>query len=136
VSVCCLGVVHAPVQVHALHVSPFPRAPVFSTLQGCKHLYTTPTTHKHTLTLGDLETVVDALADSSDYNDCLFLAQLLTGFFALFHLGKMTYPDDPQLCDPWKVTKQTSVCFSNTSFQFFLTGHKADRFFEGKTMIV
>ena len=73
---------------------------VHHTLQGCRCLSATPTTRKRALTLGDLETVVNTLTDSPDYDDQLFLAQLLTGFFALFRLGEMTYPDDPDLCDP------------------------------------
>jgi len=48
----------------------------------------------------------------------------------------MTYPDNPELCDPRKVTKCNSVQLSDTSFQFFLPGHKADRFFEGNRIIV
>jgi len=109
---------------------------VHHTLQGCRRLCATPTTRKRALTLADLETVVNALAGSADHDDILFLAQLLMGFFALFRLGEMTYPDDPELRDPRKVTKRTSVRFTDTSFQFFLPGHKADRFFEGNTIIV
>lgn len=109
---------------------------VHRTLQGCRRLRGTPTSRKRALTLDDLELVVNALGDSSDYDDILFLAQLLTGFFALFRLGEMTYPDDPQLRDPRKVTKRTSVRFSDLSYQFFLPGHKADRFFEGNTIII
>ena len=56
--------------------------------------------------------------DSPDYNNQIFLAQLLTGFFALFGLGEMTYPDDPELCNPRKVTKHNSISVSNDSFQF------------------
>ena len=73
---------------------------VHCTLQGCRCLSATPTTRKHALTLGDLETAVNTLTDSPDYDDQLFLTQLLTGFFSLFRLGEMTYPDDPDLCDP------------------------------------
>jgi len=109
---------------------------VHHTLQGCRHLHATPTSRKCALTLDDLETVINALGTSSDYDNILFLAQLLTGFFTLFRLGEMTYPDDPQLHDPQKVTKRTSVHFSDISFQFFLPGHKADRFFEENTIIV
>jgi len=86
--------------------------------------------------VGECKVLINALGTSSDYDNILFLAQLLTGFFALFHLGEMTDPDDPQLRDPQKVTKQTSVHFSDISFQFFLPGHKADRFFEGNTIII
>ena len=78
---------------------------VHRTLQGCKRIRATPTSRKQALTINDLETVVNALSSSTDYDDCLFLAQLLTGFFALFRLGEMTYPDDTSLRDPQKVTK-------------------------------
>jgi len=73
---------------------------VHCTLQGCKHVHAIPTSCKWALTLSDLETVVIALEQSNDYDDQLFLAQLLTSFFMLFHLGEMTYPDDPKLHDP------------------------------------
>lgn len=109
---------------------------VHRTLQGCKRIRAVPTTRKRALTIGDLETVVSALSTSTDYDDSLFLAQLLTGFFALFRLGEMTYPDDPQLRDPRKVTKRMSVSIHNTYYKFFLPGHKADRFFEGNTIII
>ena len=119
-------------QVHSARNS----ALVHRTLQGCRRLSATPTSHKRALTLADLETVVNALTDSPDYNDQLFLAQLLTGFFTLFRLSEMTYPDDPELRDPRKVTKRNSVRISNDSFQFFLPGHKADTFFEGNIVII
>ena len=61
------------------------------------------------LTIGDLETVVDMLSSSADYDDHLFLAWLLMGFFVLFQLGEMTYPNDPELQDLRKVTKHNSV---------------------------
>ena len=109
---------------------------VHRTLQGCKRIHAIPTSCKRALTLGDLDTVVNTLSSSTDYDDQLFLAQLLTGFFALFRLGEITYPDDPQLRDPRKVTKRMSVCITDSSYSLFLPGHKADRFFEGNTIIV
>ena len=109
---------------------------VHRTLQGCKRIHAIPTSRKRALTIGDLETVIDALSTSTDYDDRLFLAQLLTGFFALFRLGEKTYPDDPELRDPRKVTKRVSVHITESSYKFFLPGHKADRFFEGNTIIV
>jgi len=118
--------------VHSAHNS----ALVHRTLQGCRRLCAVPTSRKCALTLGDLNTVVNALGHSTNYDDRLFLAQLLTGFFALFHLGEMTYPDDPTLCDPRKVTKHNSMRVSDQTFQMFLPGHKADRFFEGNVIIV
>ena len=75
---------------------------------------------KRALTLDALHTVVNSLQTLNDYDDQLFLPQLLTGFFASLRLGEMMYPDDPKLCDPRKVTKCNSVRVYNTSFQFFL----------------
>ena len=57
-------------QVHSACKS----ALVHCTLQGCRHLSATPTTSKHTLTLANLETVVNTLTDSPDDDDQLFLA--------------------------------------------------------------
>jgi len=109
---------------------------VHRTLQGYKQIHTIPTSHKWALTIGDLETVINALSSSTNYNNCLFLAQLLTGFFTLFRLGEMTYPNDPKLQDPRKVTKRISVHINKSSYKFFLPGHKANRFFKGNTIII
>ena len=87
---------------------------VHRTLQGCKQLHAIPMSCKCALTLGDLKTVINGLSNSNDYNNLLFLAQLLTGFFTLFCLGEMMHPNDPKLCDP----------------------RKADRFFEGNIIVV
>jgi hypothetical protein len=51
-------------------------------------------------------------------------------------LGELTWPDDRELRDPWKLTKRNSVLIENTYFQFFLPGHKADKFFEGNIIIL
>lgn len=109
---------------------------VHRTLQGCKRMRAVPTSRKRALTIEDLETVVDKLSSSTDYDDILFLAQLLTGFFALLRLGEMTYPDDPELRDPRKLTKRSTVQTNDDFYKFFLPGHKADRFYEGNTIIV
>jgi len=109
---------------------------VHHTLQGCKRIHAVPTSCKWALTITNLETVVNALSSSTDFDDHLFLAQLLTRFFTLSCLGEMTYPDDPSLRDPRKVTKQNSVHVDYSSYRFFLPGHKANRFFEGNTVII
>lgn len=77
-----------------------------------------------------------AAKTTHNHDDLLFMALLLTGFFALMRLGELTYSDDKSLHDPRKVTKRSSVLISNDTFQFFLPSHKADRFFEGNTVIV
>jgi hypothetical protein len=106
------------------------------TLTGCKRLRGVPTNRKRALTMHDLHIVVDHYAESTSHDDLLFVSQLLTGFFALMRLGELTIPDDKSLFDFRKITKRTSVTFSNNDYRFFLPSHKADRFFEGNTVII
>ena len=80
--------------------------------------------------------IVNALSTSTAFDDRLFLMQLLTGFFDLFRFGEMTYPNDTELQNPGKVTKRVSIPISESDYKFFLPGHKADRFFEGNTIII
>ncbi|KAF8234150.1 putative retroelement protein [Tricholoma matsutake] len=105
------------------------------TLEGCKHLQGTPTVRKQALMIADLNTVINCY-NNPTHNELLFCIQLCVGFFALMHLGKLTWPDDTDLRDPQKLTKCNSVILDATSFHFFLPGHKADKFFEGNTIIL
>ena len=51
-------------------------------------------------------------------------------------LGELVAPDDQSLLDPRKLTARTSVTVSNDDYRFLLPSHKADKFFEGNTIIV
>jgi hypothetical protein len=51
-------------------------------------------------------------------------------------LGELTWPDDGELRDPRKLTTRNSVVLDESTLRFFLPGHKADRFFEGNTIIL
>ncbi|KAF8226879.1 hypothetical protein L208DRAFT_1497376 [Tricholoma matsutake] len=51
-------------------------------------------------------------------------------------LGKLTWPEDKDLQDPRKLIKHNSVIINDASFQFFLPGHKADKFFEGNIILL
>ena len=106
------------------------------TLEGCKRIRAIPTSRKRALTMDNLCYVVAYYADSTDHDDLLFVAQLLVGFFALMRLGELTYPDNKKLRNPLKVTKRTTVLISDDFFQFFLPGHKADKFFEGNMIVL
>ena len=108
---------------------------VSRTLKGCKRLRAVPTHRKRALTHDDLLQVLSYYHGSSHHDDLLFVTQLLVGFFALMRLGELTIPDDITLYNPSKVSKRTSVRVDNDSFQFFLPSHKADRFFEGNTIV-
>jgi hypothetical protein len=106
------------------------------TLRGCKRLHISPIKRKRALTRNDLHTVIKHYQDSSSHDDLLFVAQLLVGFFALMRLGELTTPDDLNLRNPSKISKRTSVVVNDDSFQFFLPSHKADKFFEGNTIVL
>jgi hypothetical protein len=109
---------------------------VHRTLEGCKRLRGTPTIRKRALTFDNLNTVCASYENNSSHDDLLFCTQLCVGFFALMRLGELTFPDNVALRDPRKVTKRSTVRLHATFFEFFLPGHKADRFFEGNTVII
>jgi integrase len=109
---------------------------VHRTIAGCKRVRAVPTKRKRALTIDDLLLVLNNHGTTFNHDDLLFHAQLLIGFFALLRLGELTYPDNHNLQNPQKTTKRTSVQISQDSFQFFLPGHKADRFFEGNSIVL
>ena len=106
-------------------------------LQGCLQAKSKPVSCKCALTLANLTTVLDYYNSSLQHDDLLFVAMLLTGFFALMRLGEMAYPDNPSIQDFCKVTKWSSLQLSGNQYFFhLLAGHKADRFFEGNLVII
>jgi hypothetical protein len=106
------------------------------TLEGCMRIRAIPTSRKRAITTDDLCIVISHYASSTDHDDRLFVAQLLVGFLALMRLGELTNSDTKKLRNPLKVTKRTSVLISDEFFQFFLPGHKADKFFEGNNILL
>jgi hypothetical protein len=106
------------------------------TLAGCQRLRGTPTRRKRPLTKDDLHQVTNHYSNSQSHDDILFITQLLTGFFTLMRLGELTTPNDKSLLDHRKITSRTSVVVSNDEYRFFLPSHKADKTFEGNTVII
>jgi hypothetical protein len=80
--------------------------------------------------------VVDDLKNSTQHDDLLFLAMLLTGFFALMCLGELAFPDDKDLQNWREISKRSSVVLSDDQYEFQLPSHKADQFFEGNQIII
>jgi hypothetical protein len=118
------------------HVRASRHSPIVErTLKGCLRSRSA-TKRKRALTLSDLSTVVDTLSTSTDHNDLLFTAMLLTGFFALMRLGEMTFPNDTSLQNWRKISKRSTVTVTDDQYGFHLPSHKADRFFEGNQIIV
>jgi hypothetical protein len=106
------------------------------TLAGCKRLRGVATVRKRALTIDDLLRVINHYSGPLSHDDLLFVTQLLTGFQALMRLGELTIPDDKSLFDHRKITTRTSVTLTQDDYRFLLPGHKADKFFEGNTIIV
>ena len=94
------------------------------------------TTCKRALTVDDLQLVINHYRTSTLHDDLLFVAMLITGFFRLLRLGKMTFPNEPSLQNWKKVTRRNTVKLQDTLYEFLLPGHKADRFFEGNRIII
>jgi len=106
------------------------------TLRGCKRMWGTAISRKRALTLDDLGRIISFYALSTRHDDLLFVAMLLTGFFALMRLGELTLPNDKSIHDWRKVTKRHTVRLHHDSYEFHLPHHKADPFFEGNRIIV
>jgi hypothetical protein len=109
---------------------------VTRTLRGCKRMMGSAIKRKRALTLDDLQRVIDFYSTSTTHDDLLFVSMLLTGFFALMRLGELSFPNDKSIQDWRKVTKRSSVTINPDQYEFFMPGHKADRYFEGNRIIV
>ena len=106
------------------------------TLQGCMKMRGIATNRKDALTIGNLLLVIRHYLTSTLHDDLLFVAMLITGFFGLLRLGELTFPNDASLQDWRKVTRRNTVIVQESFYEFFLPGHKADRFFEGNKIII
>ena len=91
---------------------------------------------KHTLTLDDLQLVLDHYHATSNHNDLLLISMILTGFFALMRLGELTFPDHWSLQNWQKISQQNSVKITNKYYEFHLPVYKADCYFEGNRIVV
>lgn len=109
---------------------------VSRTLKGCMKLRSKPTKRKRALSRSDMEKVTNQLGNSQDHDDLLFVAMIVTGFFALLRLGEMTLPDEVNIQDWRKIARRNSVKISKDAYEFTLPAHKADRFFEGNHIMI
>lgn len=109
---------------------------VCQALRGCKKLNTTGVHRKRALTIDDLNLISNTLIPSDTYDDKLFLAILLSGFFGLLRLGELVYPTDRSLDDPRKSIKRETMHLEASHLRFLLPYHKADRFFQQNTILI
>lgn len=108
---------------------------VARSLAGCKRLLNTPTSRKLPLETEHLLTALQAFP-STNHNNRLFRAALISGFLGLHRLGEITSPDQPQLRNWRKVIRRASVILSSSAYGYLLPGHKADRFFDGSRVLI
>ena len=109
---------------------------IHRTLRGCLREHSTPTIQKRALSTHDLKRVTNHYKDSTSHDDKLFVAMLLSGFFGLLHLGKLSFSDDPSLHNWKKVIRHYTIKMSDAQYKFSLPGHKADCFFEENCIII
>ena len=105
------------------------------TLQGCHKLYGQPANRKQALTISDLLLVTSQIT-SPTHDDLLFIAILVTGFFALLRLGEMVFPDSMKLRNWRKITRRRTVTLAPDRYGFTLPFHKADRLFAGNEILI
>jgi len=106
-------------------------------MDGCLKLLSSLIHCRSPLTLSHLHTVIAHYRTSSpSHDDLLFVAMLLTGFFALLCLGEMVFPDDVQTCEWWKVTQHHTVSLLPGRYEYVLSYHKADRLYSGNQVLI
>ncbi|KAF7784928.1 hypothetical protein Agabi119p4_1093 [Agaricus bisporus var. burnettii] len=130
------GIVHYLAPVYP-HIHDWRSAPVVQqTLRGCKKLHNIPVKRKRALTIHELNRMSTLYYYSKQHDDTLFVAILLVGFYALLRLGELVYPDDPTLDCPRKMSQRNTLSITAASVRFQLPYHKADKFYEGNTVLV
>lgn len=106
------------------------------TLRGCKRLNPQAIKRKRALDYSDLRKLIDSLTPQASYDDVLFVTLIVTGFYALMRLGELVNPDQIAKRSFNKIIRRSSLQITNTQYQFLLPAHKADRFFEGNTILI
>ncbi len=109
---------------------------VSRTLKGCKRLKGSAVNRKSPLSQDNICHAIKKLGQSSDYDDCLFLTILVTGFNGLLHLAELSMPDSKKAHNWRKVVRRTTVEWLPEGYAFFLPAHKADTAFEGNKVII
>ncbi|KAG1769361.1 hypothetical protein EDD22DRAFT_754753, partial [Suillus occidentalis] len=105
-------------------------------LQGSARRFGRPVLRKQPLLREDLVRVINTLPRPWSYDDHLWVAQLLSGFFGLMRLGELVWPDNLELQDYAKLTLRHSVRLDNDCYVFLLPRDKADVHFEGNEVLI
>ncbi|KAI9063514.1 hypothetical protein FKP32DRAFT_1532334, partial [Trametes sanguinea] len=108
---------------------------VARTLKGCKRLYNTPPNRKLPLSI---ENILDLFTHfpPTSYDNNLFRALLVCGFFGLHRLGELVANDNSCLRDWRKYIKRSSVRLFGDNFSYTLPTHKAQPHFQGHQVVI
>ena len=112
---------------------------VSRTLAGCTKLFRTPATRKHPLMESDLIILQQSIPSTPSHDDLLFIAITFTGWHCLMRLGELVDPDSVALRSYRKTIDRCSIQFKSIPrphVSFLLPMHKADRFYEGSTVVL
>lgn len=108
---------------------------VTRTLAGCKKRLNTPTIRKQPMAPENLRRIL-AECPPSIHDNLVFVAMNFIGFHGLHRLGELAQPDAVALRSSRKMIRRSSVRFWERAFSYILPGHKADKFFEGNTVVI
>lgn len=107
---------------------------VKKTMTGCLKLSAKPTHRKDPFS-SDLTYLNKCYKHSTKHDNLLFLTLLAMGFHGLHHLGDLTFPDNPAKREWRKVSWLSSVVPHHPWYSFVLNTHKANKTFEGNTVL-
>ncbi|EIW74034.1 hypothetical protein CONPUDRAFT_68006 [Coniophora puteana RWD-64-598 SS2] len=123
----CNQLEHLYPEVRAVRKHPL----VVRVLRGSHRRCGAPATRTEPLSREHLRFAADTLLPDSSFDDSLFLAQLLVGFYALMRTGELVVPDRRDLLNHSKLSMRHTVNISPDNITFSLPRHKADKTFQG-----
>ena len=121
--------------VRTIRMSPL----VTKSLAGCHKLFRSPANRKWALSESDLKLIQHSIGHSPSHDDLLFLAITFTAWHGLMRLGELVNPDKEDLRDHRKIISHRSVkhfALPRRHISFTLPMHKADRLFQGSTVVI
>ncbi|KAF7763982.1 hypothetical protein Agabi119p4_8519 [Agaricus bisporus var. burnettii] len=84
--------------------------------------------HKEPITFSQLENVAASCKNvNNSYDDRLFFALLVTGFFGLLRIGEFTDPNNPRLINRETTIRRDSLTSTQHSASFVLPASKIDK---------
>jgi hypothetical protein len=119
-------------EVVGVHNSPY----IHNVMKGMKCLHGRPIRRKEPLSFSQLNVLALHYKSCPLYDNMLFLALILVGFFGLLRLGELTNPNNHRLVNRRKTIQRDSLHNLSTQVQFILPGSKTDKFFAGNKVLL